>query len=81
MDPSDLSFANRLREFVRRRSGHLPAHLVGVRPVGKPGQVRSIGDGATVNEVAHGGHQSLPTDGGRERDAGLLFAQSPEVIR
>ena len=67
-------------EFARRRPGHLPAHLVGVRSVGKPGQVGCIGDRAAIDEMAHGGNQPLPADGGRERHAGLLFAQSPEVI-
>src|SRR6516164_6048315 len=81
MDPSDSGFANRFSELVRGRPGHLPAHLVGVRPVGEPGQVRGIGDGAALDEVAHGGYQPLPPDGGRERDAGLLLAQPPEVIR
>ena len=85
MDPSDSGFLSRLSadrfgEFAWGRTGHLPAHLVGMRPVGESGQVGGVGDGVTIEEVAHGGHQPRPADGGRERDAGLLFAQAPEIV-
>src|SRR5271154_3634112 len=72
--------SNRFSEFSWGRPSHLPADLVRVRSVGYPGQVGGVGKGISSEEVAHRVDQPLPADRGRERDAGLLLAQPPEIV-